>query len=210
MTPTFRATARTLALRTLCLLAICLLMPACALPGGRGGGEDPTEAGRNVGMPPLEALMGEWYVAGRVPWFGERGRVASRVTISAEADSRITIAREWRDGFAQPLQTDSTTARSAGPGHRLWKLRAWRVLPARLRVLEVAEDGSWLLLGADERDHAWILTRAQLVGDDAYLELERRIRGHGVNTDRLRRVAQVPEQEGRLGFEPAAVPSPGK
>lgn len=209
MTPAFPATARTLALRTLCLLAICLLLPACALLGGRGG-DGGAEAERHVDMPPLGVLMGDWYVAGRVPWFGERGRVASRVTLSPEGDSRITIVREWRDGFGQPLQTDTTTARSAGPGHRLWKVRAWRVLPARLRVLEVAGDGSWLLLGADERDHAWILTRAQLVGDDAYLELERRIRGHGVNTDRLRRVAQVPEQEGRLGFEPAAVPSPGK
>ncbi|HEY4529098.1 MAG TPA: lipocalin family protein [Luteimonas sp.] len=210
MTPASRAIARTPALRILCLVAICLLLPACALLGGRGASGDRSDAGGHAGMPPLEALMGDWYVAGRVPWFGERGRVASRVTISAESDSRITIARQWREGFGEPLQADSTTARSAGPGNRLWKLRAWRVLPARLRVLEVAGDGSWLLLGADERDHAWILTRAQIVADDAYLELERRIRGHGVNTDRLRRVAQVPEQEGRLGFEPAAVPSPGK
>ena len=210
MTQASRAIARTLAMRTLCLLAICLLLPACALLGGRSEGGDGADAERHAGMPPLDALTGDWYVAGRVPWFGERGRVASRVTINAEGDSRITIGRQWRDGFGEPLQADTTTARSAGPGNRLWKLRAWRVLPARLRVLEVAEDGSWLLLGADERDHAWILTRAQLVGDDAYLELERRIRGHGVNTDRLRRVAQVPEQEGRLGFEQAAVPSPGK
>lgn len=210
MTPNPRANARTLALRTLCLLVVCLVLPACAMLAGRDGGASAADAERAVDMPPLDALMGDWYVVGRVPWFGERGRVASRVTITAEDDSRITIQRQWRDGFGEPLQTDTTTARSTGPGHRLWKVRAWRVLPARLRVFEVAGDGSWMLLGADERDHAWILTRAQVVGDDAYLELERRIRGHGVNTDRLRRVAQVPEQEGRLGFEPASAPSPGK
>ena len=88
-------------------------------------------------------------------------------------------------------------------------MRAWGVLPAKLRVLEVAPDGSWLLLDSPDREHAWILTRAPDVADEAYLELERRIRGYGVNTDKLRRVPQLPAHEGRLGFERAAVPSPG-
>ena len=67
-----------------------------------------------------------------------------------------------------------------------------------------------MLLDSPGRDHAWILTRAQQVDDEAYLELERRIRGHGVNTDKLRRVPQLPDQEGRLGFEPATSPTPGR
>src|SRR5690606_22790663 len=114
--------------------------------------------------------------------------------------SRIEVTRTWRDGFPEPLETDSTTARRQGSGHRTWRLRAWGLLPTRLRVLEVADDGGWMLLDASDRDHAWILTRAQVVEDEAYLELERRIGDHGVNTDKLRRVPQVPEQEGRLGF----------
>ena len=67
-----------------------------------------------------------------------------------------------------------------------------------------------MLLDSPDRDHAWILTRARQVEDEAYLGLERRIGGLGVNTDKLRRVPQVPEDEGRLGFEPAAVPTPGR
>ena len=165
-----------------------------------------------AGMPRIESLMGDWYVAARVPWFGERGRVAARFSFAADGDdaTRISITRRWRDGFSEPLESDQSTARRDGASGRFWKVRAWRVLPAQLRVLEAAEDGSWLLLDSADHDHAWILTRAEVVGDDAYLELERRIRGHGVNTDKLRRVPQVPEQEGRLGFEPAAVPTPGR
>lgn len=192
----------------LCGLALGLLLAGCASSGdAREGGHEAA-----VAMPSLEALMGDWHVAARVPWFGERGRVAARFSVAADdADAtRITITRHWRDGFGEPLESDRTTARRDGPSGRLWKLRAWRVLPARLRVLEAAEDGSWLLLDSADHDHAWILTRAEVVGDDAYLELERRIRGHGVNTDKLRRVPQVAEQEGRLGFEPAAVPTPGR
>ena len=33
-----------------------------------------------------------------------------------------------------------------------------------------------------------------------YRELEGRMRTHGVDTDKLRRIPQVPEQVGRLGF----------
>jgi len=188
----------------LCVVAACLLLAACT--GGRGDHAGTSEAP----MPPLEALMGDWYVVARVPWFGERGRVASQTHLAIAGDGRLDITRRWREGFAEPVESDTTTARRDGHGNRVWKLRAWGVLPTRLRMLEVAEDGSWMLLDSPGRDHAWILTRSQLVDDEAYLALERRIRGHGVNTDRLRRVAQLPEQEGRLGFEPAASPTPGR
>lgn len=192
--------------RTLAAALLVLLLASCAWRGGPADGATAAEAG----LPPLETLMGEWYVAARVPWFGERGRVAASYRFSAEdADARrIGIERTWRDGFDEPLQSDHSTARRDGAGNRIWKMRAWKVFPARLRVLEAATDGSWLLLDTADRDHAWILTRARVVEDDAYLELERRIGAHGVNTDKLRRVAQVPGQEGRLGFEPAARPSP--
>ena len=203
--PDRRARTRPNALtRVLGALALGLLLGACAT-GRDAVREDPA-----VAMPPLAALMGEWHVVARVPWFGERGRVASRIILAAEGDDRLEVTRSWRDGFAEPLESDTSTARRDSRGGRVWKLRAYGVLPARLRMLEVAGDGSWMLLDSPGRDHAWILTRAREVGDEAYLELERRIRGHGVNTDKLRRVAQVPEQEGRLGFEPAASPTPGR
>lgn len=159
-------------------------------------------------MPPLDVLMGDWHVAARVPWFGERGRVADRVRLAPDGDDRIAVTRTWREGFQEAPETDTAIARRRGAGDRTWSLRAWGVLPATLRVLEVDPDGAWLLLDSPERGHAWILTRAADVSDEAYLELERRIGRHGVNTDKLRRVPQLPEHEGRLGFDRPAVPSP--
>lgn len=179
------------------LVALCLLLAACA-----GGSGQP--AGRAPQLPPGEALMGEWYVAARVPWFGERGRVASRLFLAPDGADRVHLTRSWREGFSAPLESDTATLRRDGHGGRVWKTRVYGVLPTRVRVLEAAEDGSWMLLDAPGRDQAWILSRDQRVEGADYLELERRIRGHGVNTDRLRRVPQLPEQEGRLGFEPAA------
>lgn len=200
--PARRAPVPALAL-ALCAATLCLLLAACA-----GGHEARRTA--EATTPPLEAMLGDWYVAARIPWFGERGRVASRLHLADGGGDRVTVTRSWREGFAEPSETDTSVARRDGPGNRLWKMRAWGVLPTRLRVLETAADGSWMLLDSPAREHAWILTRAQVVGDEAYLELERRIRSHGVNTDKLRRVPQVPAQEGLLGFEPAAIPTPGR
>jgi len=188
----------------LCIAALCLLLAACA------AGRDGADGVREFAMPPLDALMGDWHVVARVPWFGERGRVASRIRLAPSGADRLDVTRIWREGFAEPMESDTSTARRDGHGDRVWKMRSYGVVPTRLRMLEVAEDGSWMLLDSPGRDHAWILTRAQQVGDEAYLELERRIGGHGVNTDKLRRVAQLPEQEARLGFEPAASPTAGR
>lgn len=207
MTPTpFPAPARRpRSFRTLCFLALCMLLVSCS-----SGRVDHVAGDDDIPMPPIRMLMGDWYVVARVPWFGERGRVASQTHLAPSGTGRLDITRQWREGFAEPLESDTSTARRDGQGDRLWKLRAYGVLPARLRMLEAAEDGTWMLLDSPGRDHAWILTRAQQVDDEAYLELERRIRGHGVNTDKLRRVPQLPDQEGRLGFEPATSPTPGR
>lgn len=188
----------------LCASALALLLAACGATRGAAVADDDAKA------PALDALMGDWYVAARVPWFGERGRVAHRVRFTADRDDRVAVHRSWRKGFAEVEESDDTTARRSGQGARVWTVRLYGVVPNKLRILEVAEDGTWLLMDSQGRDIAWILTRAQVVEDAAYLELEKRIGRHGVNTDKLRRVPQVPEQEGKLGFEPAAVPSTGR
>jgi apolipoprotein D and lipocalin family protein len=185
----------------LCASALVLLLAACGATRGAATADATAPA------PALDALMGDWHVAARVPWFGERGRVAHRLRFIPDGQDRITVHGRWRPGFAEPEETNDTTARRRGHGGRVWTVRLYGVVPSKLRILEVAEDGTWLLMDSPGRDFAWILTRAQIVEDSAYLELEQRIERHGVNTDKLRRVAQVPEQEGKLGFEPAAVPT---
>lgn len=190
-------------LKLFAVAALAVLLAAC----GANRGQAVADRTQAAPAPALDALMGDWFVAARVPWFGERGRVAHRVRFSTDGEGHVAVHRSWRKGFAEPEESDDTTARRSGQSDRVWSVRLFGVVPGKLRILEVAEDGSWMLMDAEGRDIAWILTRAQVVEDAAYLELEKRIGRHGVNTDKLRRVPQVREQEGKLGFEPAAVPS---
>ena len=198
-------------LRALSMALLALALAACATFGGGDADADTdvqaADSGDAAAPLELQQVMGDWYVIAHTPWFGERGRVASRITYAPDGADRVRMLRSWRLGFSQPVESDDAVARAReGTGNRVWTLRLLGVLPSKLRILEVADDNSWMLIRAEGRDHAWILSRTAVVGDEQYRELEDRIAAHGVNTDKLRRVAQVPEQADRLGFEPSELP----
>ena len=198
--------------RALGVALLALALGGCATFGGgedqrSGDGESAVDGGEALAPLALQQVMGDWYVIAHTPWFGERGRVASRITYAPDGEDRVRMLRSWRQGFAQPVESDDGVARAReGTGNRVWTMRLFGVLPSRLRILEVAEDNRWMLVRAEGRDHAWILSRTAVVGDEEYRELEARIAAHGVNTDKLRRVAQVPAQANKLGFEPSDLP----
>lgn len=69
-------------------------------------------------------------------------------------------------------------------------------------MLEVAPDYSWALIGYPGREMAWIFSRTPDMDKALYKELAERLRDeYGVNTDKLKRVPQHPEQVGKLGYE---------
>lgn len=194
------------ALLSAAALAAALLTAGCAGRDARHGAEagavDLETARPGID---LQRFMGRWHVAAHVPWFAERGHVASSDTYALAADGRIEVRYRWREGFGEPEQVHDSVARiEPGTGNRIWKQRLFKVLSSRTRILEVAPDYSWALLDHPDRELAWILTRDPVIDAPTYRELEKKIAAHGVNTDRLRRVPQVAAQVGMLGF---AVPS---
>jgi apolipoprotein D and lipocalin family protein len=158
----------------------------------------PTVAETPIDLP---RFMGRWHVIAHVPYFAEAGHVASSDTYTLKDDGDIAVHYTYREGFAEPVQTfDSRATVREGTGNRQWTTWFYRVVPTRFRILEVAPDYSWALIDYPGRDLAWIFAREPVMNDAQYRDLEGRMRTHGVNTDKLRRIPQVPEQVGRLGF----------
>lgn len=155
----------------------------------------------------LQRFMGRWYVIAHVPYFAERGHVASSDTYTLQANGGIDVRYRFRKGFDQPEQTfDSRATVKGGTGSRDWTTWFFRVIPTRFRILEVAPDYRWALIGYPGRELAWVFGREPVMDDALYAELAGRMRGHGVDTSRLVRVPQVPEQVGRPGFADPANP----
>jgi apolipoprotein D and lipocalin family protein len=156
-------------------------------------------------QPPLELprLMGSWYVIARSPNAIERGHVASRDEYELIGDNKVAIRYHYREGFAEPQK--QTTARATvdtESGNRDWRVWFYKVIPTRQRILEVAPDYSWVLIGYPGRDLAWIFARSADMDDALYRSLVIKLRDdHGVYTDKLKRVPQHPEQVNKLGFE---------
>ena len=151
----------------------------------------------------LQRFMGRWYVIGRVPNFVERGHVASVNTYTLRGGDRVSIRYQFRDGFNAPEEELDLRARvDEDSCNRRWRTWFYKVVPTHTRVLEVAPDYSWALIGYPGREMAWIFAREPDMDATLYRQLALRLRDrYEVNTDKLKRVPQHPAQVGKLGFE---------
>ena len=150
----------------------------------------------------LQPLMGTWYVIAHIPYFTERGHVQASDEYTLGEDGRIAVRYVYRTGFHAAVKSlDATASVVPGTGNRDWRLRFYRVVPATQRILEVAPDGRWMLLATPDGDLAWVFSRSRGMDAKTYQLLLEKLRGYGINSDKVWRIAQSPEQVGELGFE---------
>lgn len=149
----------------------------------------------------LDRFMGAWHVIAHVPYFGERGHVASRDEYTLRADGKIDVHYVYQQGFAEPVKTlDSHATVKAESGGRRWTTWIFGVIPTKFNILEVAPDYSWALINYPGRDLAWVFARTAELSDGEYSKLLEKMRGYGVDTGKLLRVPQLKEQVGKPGF----------
>ncbi len=184
-------------------LLLSLTLPLAPAHAQDAPAATPIVEGDSEGPVDLQRFMGRWYVIGRVPNFVERGHVASVNTYTLREDDKVAINYEFREGFSEPAEELSIRAKvDEDSGNRRWRTWFYRVVPTHSRILEVAPDYSWALIGYPGREMAWIFAREPDMDNTLYRHLALRLRDkYDVNTDKLKRVPQHPEQVGRLGFE---------
>ncbi|KAB7767272.1 lipocalin family protein [Xanthomonas maliensis] len=151
----------------------------------------------------LPKLMGTWYVIARMPNPVERGHVTSRDEYTLVEDGKVAVRYLYREGFHEPeKEVRARASVDAESGNRDWRVWFYRVIPAKQRILEVAPDGSWMLLSYPGRDLAWIFSRTPDMSRDLYRQLVNKMRDdYDIYTDKLLRVPQLPQQVDKLGFE---------
>ncbi len=197
-----RSLMRSIPLILSALLSIIALPAATAMAQDQSATKAAPE-GIAEGPIDLQRFMGTWYVIGRVPNIIERGHVASVNTYTLHDEDKVAIRYQYREGFGEPEEEINLRARAdEDSGNRRWRTWFYRVVPTRSRILEVAPDYSWALIGYPGREMAWIFARQPDMDTALYRELAHRLRSrYDVNTDKLKRVPQHPEQVDKLGFE---------
>jgi apolipoprotein D and lipocalin family protein len=179
------------------LLSSCLLLAVLSMAGCASAPPPPERPALA-----LQPLMGTWYVIAHVPYFTERGHVSARDEYTLQSDGRVAVHYVYRTGFHGPVKTlDATASVVPGSGNRDWRMRFFHVVPATQRILEVAPDGRWMLLATPAGDLAWIFAREPQLDAKTYQLLLDKLHGYGINSDKVWRIAQSPEQVGQLGFE---------
>ncbi|MBY6205740.1 lipocalin family protein [Halomonas denitrificans] len=182
------------------LVAIVVLTAAgCALLFSGRGDRPPLETAAPV---ELERYLGEWYVIANIPYFAERGNVASRAVYRRRDDGRLDDLYFYRDDFGAEEESMEGVARVVeGSGNARWKVRFFWPFTFDYVILAVDTDYRHVAVGHPSREYAWIMAREPRIDDAVYQRLLDVFARNGYSPEALQKVPQFPAQVGRPGFQ---------
>lgn len=188
-----------LALTKFLLLPGLLLLAACASTGGPPA-MTPLTTTATVDLP---RYMGRWWVIANIPYFAEKGKVATADVYTLRDDGRIDNVYAWRKAFDQPeRETRAVASVVPGSNNAQWQIAFFGgLVKADLLVLEVAPDYSWALIGHPKRKMGWVFSRSQAMDEALYQQLRGKFAGYGYDTAQFQRVPQFADQVGKPGFQ---------
>lgn len=185
-------------MRRLALVLLLALLAGCASTGGTAMPPLTTDAKVD-----LERYMGRWWVIANVPYFAERGKVATADVYALRDDGRITNTYVYRKAFGEPEKAMNGVATVVpGTNNAQWRIAFFGgLVRADYLVMEVADDYSWALIGHPKRKLAWIFARERTMDDALYQRLRARFADWGYDPATILKVPQLPEQTGQPGFQ---------
>lgn len=144
----------------------------------------------------LQRYMGRWWVIGNIPYFAERGKIASADIYELRPDGKIDNVFVYRKAFDKPeKRMHAVGTVKPGSNNAQWKIAfLGGLVRADYLILEVAPDYSWALIGHPSRKLAWVFGREQRMDDAQYRQLVARLANYGYDPGTLRRVPQFPDQ----------------
>jgi apolipoprotein D and lipocalin family protein len=177
-------------LRTLlsCMTLVCVTL----LAGCRTAPTIPPI--RTVPQVDLQRFMGDWYVVAHVP------TMADKAVFNAVENYRLnddgTIATTFRfnqdalDGKAKKYTMTGIVANTATNAE--WRMQfAWPV-KAEYKIVYLDDNYQEAIIGRDQRDYVWILTRSPNITTTDFDALLSRVRNMGYEINTVRRVPHEP------------------
>jgi apolipoprotein D and lipocalin family protein len=150
---------------------------------------------RTVAHVDLERYVGRWYVIANIPYFLEKGKVASYDTYARRPDGTLVNDFTFRQGdFGAPEKTWHGSAWVVNTQTNAeWKVRFVWPFTATYLVLELDPDYRWAVVGTPGRGLLWVLARERQMDDATYARILERIRAHGIDPAKVVKVPQPSE-----------------
>ena len=150
----------------------------------------------------LNRYMGAWNVIANIPYFAEKGKVATRDVYTLNANGQVDTTYFYRKSFDGAEKTiGSVGIVQPNSDNAFWRVRFLGLFHADYLILDVAPDYSWALVGQRSRKLGWVLARDSMMDDTTYASLIEKFRSFGYDTTKFLRVPQFPDQVGSVGFQ---------
>lgn len=175
-----------------------LALLAAALLGGCAS-QPPLRQAKHVD---LARYMGTWYVIGHVPYFAEKGDVATADEYRLKPDGGIAVTYHYRKGFDAPEKTWAGKAWLPDPADAAhWKVQLLWPLRSDYVIVDLAPDYRSVLIGLPSRKLMWIMARERQLPAADYQRLLDVARAEGFPVNEVRKVPQRRADLGQPGFE---------
>jgi apolipoprotein D and lipocalin family protein len=145
---------------------------------------------------------GRWYIIANIPYFAERGKVASTFDISFPKDGKVIDLYTGRDGFDKSPDTFTMNGYIVpGTGNAVWRESPFWPLYFSYLIVYVSPDYQFALVGYPGKNYGWVLSRSPRMDDGTYRDLIGRFAAAGYDPTKFLRVPQAPDQVGQPGFQ---------
>jgi apolipoprotein D and lipocalin family protein len=143
----------------------------------------------------LSRYSGRWYIIANIPYFAERGNVASYFDVSFPDGKVHDVYCGRSGGFdAKPSCFVMGGYVVKGTGGAYWReTPMWPVYLSYL-ILYVSPHYQTALVGYPGRHYGWVLSRHRRMDNATYQSLLGRFAALGYNPNAFRRVPQFPDQ----------------
>ncbi len=140
----------------------------------------------------IERFMGPWYVIANIPTFLEKGAHNAVETYSLNGDGTIatnfTFKKDGFDGKAKEYNPKAFVLDHESNAR--WGMRFVWPIKADYRIVYLDADYTQTIIGRQDRDYVWIMSRTPTISDLDYDRLVSMVGSLGYDTSKLLRVPQ--------------------
>jgi apolipoprotein D and lipocalin family protein len=142
----------------------------------------------------LQAFMGDWNVLGNIPAPQEKGCHNALEQYQLKPDGNIAITFSCnKNSFEAEREVHHFTGIVQNPGiNTEWKvaMKFLGFIPIKLPflVIDLAQDGSYTVIGYPSRDYVWIMAREKTLPETIWNEILNRLKEQHYDTSRILRI----------------------